>query len=197
MPFRFLGRRTPDVTPAAPRAPAHAAHAAHPTPAATPIPVVVLRHERLDRLAGLAFLRTHATGMISFMHRGRLVVEPVSCVVDPAFDEWLYLRALPGSVLGVEDANQRVAVAVRTEQSPTDWTMAIVYGRLVPLPARGGEASPRVHAHAADLLQPSAPDLATASQETRDEETFYRVSVDMLHARSCHAEVQAGAPDAR
>jgi nitroimidazol reductase NimA-like FMN-containing flavoprotein (pyridoxamine 5'-phosphate oxidase superfamily) len=192
MPFRFPGRRTPDPT-----APPPAAEP-HPTPAATPVPVIiVLRHERLDRVAALAFLRAHATGTIAFMHRGRLVVEPASCVLDPDFDEWLYLRALPGSVLSAEDANQRVAVTVRTEQSPTDWTMAIVYGRLVPLPARGGEASPRVHAHAADLLQPSAPDLATASAEAREEETFYRVSVDMLHARSCRAEVQEGTPPAR
>lgn len=192
MPFRFPGRRTPEATSSTPAAPTH------PTPpTATPVPVVVLRHERLDRIAALAFLRTHATGMMSFMHRGRLVVEPVSCVLDPDFDEWLYFRALPGSVLSVEDANQRVAIAVRTEQAPTDWTMAIVYGRLVPLPARGGETSPRMHAHAADLLEPSAPDLATATQESREEETFYRVSVDMLHARSCHADVQRSAPDAR
>ena len=192
MPFRFLGRRTPEPTPVASPQPSQ-----HPTPSATPVPVIVLRHERLDRLAGLAFLRTHATGSMSFMHHGRLVVEPVSCVLDPDFDEWLYFRALPGSVLSVEDANQRVAIAVRTEQAPTDWTMAIVYGRLVPLPARGGETSPRMHAHAADLLEPSAPDLATATQESREEETFYRVSVDMLHARSCHAEVQGAAPDIR
>lgn len=191
MPFRFPGRRAPD------HAPATSSASTHPTPAATPIPVIVLRHERLDRLAALAFLRTHATGSISFMHRDRLVVEPVSCVLDPDFDEWLYLRALPGSVLGVEDANQRVAVAVRTEESPTEWTMGIVYGRLVPLLARGGEAAPRVHAHAAALLEASAPDLATATQESRDEETFYRVSVDVLHARSCHSVVQESAPEAR
>lgn len=175
---------------------------AEPTPAASPVPQeltaaapapaappVVLRHERVDRLAGLAFLRTHATGTMAFMHRGRLVVEPVSCVLDPEYDEWLYLRALPGSVLSAEDANQRVAVSVRTEQSPTEWMMATVYGRLVPLAVRGDEASPRAHARAVDLLQASAPDLAAASPEARGEETLYRVSVDMLHARSCHAVV--------
>ena len=167
---------------------ASAPHDAIAAPAAS-VPPVVLKHERVDRLAGLAFLRTHATGTMAFQHRGRLVVEPVSCVLDPEFDEWIYVRALPGSVLAAEDANQRVAVSVRTEQSPTEWVMATVYGRLVPLTARGGEASPRVHARAVDLLQVSAPDLATASAESREEETLYRVSVDMLHARSCHAEV--------
>lgn len=176
--FHFPGTRSHhDETPVLPP---------DPSPSPPAAPPVVLRHERLDRLAGLTFLRTHATGMLSFMHRGRLVVEPVSCVLEPDFDEWLYVRALPGSVLSAEDMNQRVAVAVRTEASPTDWVMAIVYGRLVPLTARGDEASPRAHAHAVDLLQVSAPDLATASQEARDEETLYRVSVDMLHARSSH-----------
>lgn len=124
------------------------------------------------------------------MHRGRLVVEPVSCVLDPEYDEWLYFRALPGSVLSAEDANQRVAVSVRTEESPTTWMMAIAYGRLVPLVTRGEDASPRAHARAVDLLQASAPDLATASRESRGEETLYRVSVDMLHARSCRAVVE-------
>lgn len=179
--FRIPGLHAPAAsTSAAPSPPESAA----PGPAA---PLVVLRHERMDRLTGLAFLRTHAMGTLAFLHHGRIVAEPVSCVLDPEFDEWLYLRALPGSVLAVEDANQRVAVSVRTEQSPTDWTMATVYGRLVPLTARGGEAAPRAHAHAVDLLQASAPDLATASPEARGEETLYRVSVDTLHARSCRA----------
>lgn len=189
--FRFPGRRTPGAPIEQPgtveSAPAPDEHAPPVAPAA---PTVILRHERVDRLAGLQFLRAHGTGTMSFMHRGRLVVEPVSCVLDPEFDEWLYLRALPGSVIGAEEANQRVAVAVRTEHSPTEWVMAIVYGRLVPLTARGSDASPRAHARAVDLLQASAPDLATASAESRGEETLFRVSVDMVHARSCHAVVE-------
>ena len=39
----------------------------------------------------------------------------MSCVLDPDFDEWLYVRAMPGSVLGPDEANQRVAVAVLVE----------------------------------------------------------------------------------
>lgn len=183
--FKFPGRRTPSDAPAT--APTSASQ--EPT-APAPAPTFVLRHERVDRLAGLAFLRAHATGTISFMHRGRLVVEPVSCVLDPEFDEWLYLRALPGSVLGADEANQRVAVSVRADESPTEWIMAIAYGRLVPLATRGEDASPRAHAHAVDLLQASAPDLATASAESRGEETLYRVAIDMLHARSCHTVVE-------
>lgn len=182
--FKFPGRRpSNDASGVPPAATPHESAPAVPSK-------VVLRHERVDRFAGLKFLRAHATGTLSFVHRGRLVVEPVSCVLDPEFEEWLYLRALPGSVLGADEGNQRVAVTVRTDHSPTEWIMAIAYGRLVPLSTRGEDASPRAHARAVDLLQPSAPDLATASAEARGEETLYRVAIDMLHARACHAAME-------
>lgn len=149
---------------------------------------IVLRHERVDAPAAREFLRTRAVGTLSFTLRNRVMVEPVSCALDPDFDEWLYLRPLPGSVLTAELAGSRVAVSVRAEHSPTDWIMATVYGKLYALTTRGEDAAPKAHARAIDLLQAGAPDLATAANEEREEETLYRVAVETLAGRSARAE---------
>lgn len=150
--------------------------------------LIVLRHELVDRASARDFLRTRAVGTLSFTLRNRLMVEPVSCALDPDFDEWMYLRPLPASVLTPELAGSRVAVSVRAEQSPTDWIMATVYGKLYALTTRGEDAAPKAHARAVDLLQASAPDLATAASEEREEETLYRLAVETLVARSARAE---------
>ena len=159
-----------------------------PTPSPSDGSLIVLRHELVDRATARDFLRTRAVGTLSFTLRNRLMVEPVSCALDPDFDEWLYLRPLPASVLTPEIAGSRVAVSVRAEQSPTDWIMATVYGKLYALSTRGEDAAPKAHARAVDLLQATAPDLATAASEEREEETLYRVAVETLAARSARAE---------
>jgi nitroimidazol reductase NimA-like FMN-containing flavoprotein (pyridoxamine 5'-phosphate oxidase superfamily) len=151
---------------------------------------VELQHSLLERDEAFAFLRSHPVATVAFTLRNRATVEPAYYAIDPDFPEWLYLRPMPGTLLGTTTANPWVAVSVRTERSATEWTIAVVYGKLYPLATYGADASPRPHARGIDLLRAVAPDLplGTASRD----EPIFRVSVDRISGRACSTTISRG-----
>lgn len=149
---------------------------------------VTIRHHLLDRESARDFVRSRPVATISFTLNNRVKIEPVYCALDPDFEDWLYIRTMPGSLLAREMRNQWVAINARAERSATDWTSAVVYGKLYVLATTGEDPLPKVHARAVDLLQPVAPDMATAERAALDEEILYRVSVETLTARVCTPE---------
>lgn len=146
---------------------------------------VDVRYTLLDKADAIDFLRTRGIATVAFTLRNRATAEPAYYALDPDFPEWLYLRPMPGSVIGKAMSNPWVAITVREEQSATQWENVVVYGRLYALTSHGTDASPKPHARGVDLLRAVAPDLPTGAAAMH--EVLFRMSVDNVTGRACTA----------
>ena len=144
-----------------------------------------VRYTLLEKVDAIGFLRTRGIATVAFTLRNRATAEPAYYALDPDFSEWLYLRPMPGSVIGKAMSNPWVAITVREEQSATQWTNVVVYGRLYTLTTHGADAAPKPHARGVDLLRAVAPDLPAGAAAMH--EVLFRMSVDNVTGRACSA----------
>lgn len=135
----------------------------------------------LSREAGLRLLAEHNIGRIAFTFRDRVDIEPISYVYA---DGWIYARTSPGTKLTMVQHHPYVAFEVDDIRSATDWRSVVVHGTIYFIDPDRGENELRLHGEALAHLRSIDANVLTAEDATPHRQSFFRVFVDEVIARS-------------